>query len=1227
MAINTTLSITLTKQFMLDLGFSVDEQSVIRAAPKGIWASAIWFANNDTDKGYLQLIDNGAALNPTPVLDSESKVTGFKFNIPAFTQDVLKGGVMYIALASDSSLVADPFANLTEGLINNLQRAQTDNFTFGTFEFTLQGGAYDAGDLTAISTFGFPMSATAIVDGAAVGSVGFKVKGSEIWSEISALGTVKPLADPPVNAPAVYAFDAAKGPLTSDAFAVTPTTAVGGSFKPPEGKSLPFSSTDWDKYLDKLASVDGVIAQVGGTFNGAAAPVKNWVSTTVNQVTKSVNDPINVWHNAGFFDYEVSYKSALSVQVDGKQETIGAFLLSPTAASQVKGYIVIPKGDEPGLAKGWEGGLANSIYSTLGMAQVYAQDPSIVSGQTPYLFQHATIDNNGSALNPANTEFFNVGANTQWGKVFTQLLTGFAAGYVGSTGTALNPLQTDGTVDLSKSWNWDPTYAFAQNLATTPYGTDPSFQFTDNYAKIFFQNSNVYGDMYSDNLMSLYTTGSPLLPLSKPAGGGNVDEVNVTVFSTSDTPTGYVSPTINNYPWAIGTQPTLVAPSTNEGVFTLNFTNPAGADGQQSFVADASRMTLAVKVWDPTLNDGKGAFSNSAELPAFPVAQVTVSGIVGQEVPQGAVLTTTDAQQRAVTWTVVSNNNFIIPAEGTPLNGSVTVSVTANLPSASISSDATWNDLALAFPLAVAAANSSASVAGQSAQDPEQVTIRFSGDGGANFESGYIVDSANNRWSFSGGTINGTTGFVDVLATASASGISVGASEAWQGIFQESTVTTKAASVPGVFWSDYAATYADGVLSFANQNVTTQPTGILQLTELPLGQSNGDFVWYQLEVKDTESNFAKTFNFYPQNGVNTANSQYIDGGAAITLGAITNRYTINFAGSGVDPLPSSLFIPDQTHGNIPLQGTPYAPVIGTQTETYYQYLGQSVNFTTATTSAGAQPTAGSHTMSGLAASSYIFGWTGLNPAAIDDGSISKWTNKANGLDIVQINITDTLDASRNTKVFAQADLDGQWLTGLSSIINPIGADLQLISKPVSLVAGRTYQITSQEFAPTDSGLDALQPSGVAPIGNISEVLTVVVAGTSGMLETEDNELNDFVYSLYDGILDRVPDQAGFFYWANEVASSENGRTSVLSNVMLSEEFQASWSNLSDEQLVKTAYAFILNRAPDAQGEAYWLAELKTGQFSQQQLLQSFIDSSESAQITDSITQNGYLAMF
>jgi hypothetical protein len=79
--------------------------------------------------------------------------------------------------------------------------------------------------------------------------------------------------------------------------------------------------------------------------------------------------------------------------------------------------------------------------------------------------------------------------------------------------------------------------------------------------------------------------------------------------------------------------------------------------------------------------------------------------------------------------------------------------------------------------------------------------------------------------------------------------------------------------------------------------------------------------------------------------------------------------------------------------------------------------------------------------------------------------------------------------------------------------------------------------------------------------------------------------------------------------------------------MGSSEFQNKWAGLTEEQFVKAAYAFVLERAPDQAGETYWLNQLKGGQVTEQQLLQSFIESIESNQITDALTQNGYLSMF
>lgn len=1043
------------------------------------------------------------------------------------------------------------------------------------------------------------MSAASYVDGQEIDSAGYKATGADIWASIEALGTT--------SAPTVYKFDSSKGPLSSNLFSISPTTSVGGSFVPPDGKVLPFAASDWYQYLDALAGKDEPIAEISGTYNGAVAPVNNWTSATTNTQTE-------VWHNGSFFAYQVSYRSDLNIQVDGQSQVVSGFLLSPSATSQVKGYIVIPKGNEANIDSGWNGGLANSIYSTLGMAQVYTQDPSQVSGQKPFQFQAATSSNNGSMDSPASSDFFNVGANTQWGKTFTQFLTGLAAGYIGSTGAPLNPLSVGESVDLSHSWNWDPTYAFDQNLATRP---GASFQFSDDYAKIFFQNSNVYGDMYSDSLMSQYATGSPLLSLSNPSGG-NVDEIMVTLFGASEAPTGYIEPTIHNYAWTPGQPPKLAAPASSSGNYTLNFRNPAGADGQQSFIADDSKMTVHVRVWDPSLNGGAGGFSNSAELPSFPTAKVTVEGMVGQEISQGTVLVTENNDQ----WVVSSSNNFVTPADGATLNGTVSLTVTANGSNESVGKTTSWEDIALSFPTSVSYVNNAASVPGATGEDPPTVSLRFSGDGGASFDSGYIVDFSGNKWTFSGGTIDGVTGYVDLEATAPKVGVSVGANEAWQGLFQNSTISTDEASTPGLFWSNYQATYDNYVLSFVNQNNTDQKAGELELVNLPLAQNVGDIAWYQFIVTNIENQTTKTFNFYPQLDGSTTCDQNIDGGASIASSTTPNQYTINFAGSGTNALPPSLFIPDQTDG-IPMQGTPFAPVIGTQVDTYYQFLGETLNFS----SIPDQPTSGSNQMNNVTSDDYVFGWTGLNPEALTDGYLGQWTNKVNGLDIVQVNVVDTNDAARNKTVFAQADIDGKWLTGVESVINPIGADIQLTSKPLQLIAGRTYEISYQEFAPSDPGLAVGPPLGSTPISNKSDVLTISVEGSSGVLEDPVTDDNSFVYSLYEGLLDRAPDHEGFSYWTGVIGEAPGQRADMISGVSQSAEFQSKWGGVSGELFVEAAYAYILERVPDAEGYKFWTNLLSSGELTQTQVLYSFLESPEAVQLIGELTHDGYLAMY
>lgn len=243
----------------------------------------------------------------------------------------------------------------------------------------------------------------------------------------------------------------------------------------------PFKPSDWNDYI---GSLKGPLAEniiLTGQFNGAP-------------------DAEKVWHNGGYF--------AFQLQWDGTEQM---FWLAPLDNSQIKGFIRLTPDN-----------LAKSIYSTLGDADIYTSK----TDATPFL---AGMD---------------TGANNQWGKVLLDLLTGFTGGFYNATGQSPNDKVTN-PVHLNRDNNWEPTYAFGQNLASLP--PEPPYQTNDAYSALFYASTNSYGSGYSDALMSKYTVGGPLLSVSEPDTGRNVPNINLTIFADSETPTGYTPPQYFNY--------------------------------------------------------------------------------------------------------------------------------------------------------------------------------------------------------------------------------------------------------------------------------------------------------------------------------------------------------------------------------------------------------------------------------------------------------------------------------------------------------------------------------------------------------------------------------------------------------------------------------------------------------------------------------------------------------
>jgi len=116
-----------------------------------------------------------------------------------------------------------------------------------------------------------------------------------------------------------------------------------------------------------------------------------------------------------------------------------------------------------------------------------------------------------------------------------------------------------------------------------------------------------------------------------------------------------------------------------------------------------------------------------------------------------------------------------------------------------------------------------------------------------------------------------------------------------------------------------------------------------------------------------------------------------------------------------------------------------------------------------------------------------------------------------------------------------------------------------------------------------------------------------------------------VFRLYQAIFDRAPDLGGMGYWLHRRDTGSD--LMQLANEFMSikapdgtVEFETLYgANLTNQQFVTELYDNVLNRAPDAGGEAYWLQQIQL--HSRAQILMAFSESAENkVNVVDLIAQ-------
>lgn len=303
-----------------------------------------------------------------------------------------------------------------------------------------------------------------------------------------------------------------------------------------------FQPSDWAEYVQSLESPSTKEIVLSGLFNGAP-------------------DADGIWHNGGYFAYQLQVETTAQGSI---------FWLVPLSSSQIQGNIQLTVAE-----------LENSIYSTLGTANIFTE----MDDSVPFL----------SAMN--------TGANNQWGKVLSEFLTGFTAGFYNTKGKSLNS-QVATSIDLNRNMNWEPVYAFGQNLDSPP----PSYQASDPYSQIFYANSNSYGSGYSDALMSQYAVGGPQVSVFDHGTNANVADIDLTIFADGDTPEDYTVPLVYNYV-APGTDGYRVPSPNTNGLNIALYLAAAVANNAGVVLDSTATITLNIlspdtDIWNTVTFDG-----------------------------------------------------------------------------------------------------------------------------------------------------------------------------------------------------------------------------------------------------------------------------------------------------------------------------------------------------------------------------------------------------------------------------------------------------------------------------------------------------------------------------------------------------------------------------------------------------------------------------------------------
>ncbi len=351
---NTTIQVTLSAALVSELTDGGNGN--------GVYAAAVYFPTDDSAE-WTSFVNDGTLAGSSDTFD---------ISVP----DATSGGKLYFLVQSlpAGAPASDIITNsVTVQSDVSWTTATNDDFSYDSFEYTLQNSADDVGNLTSVNAYGLPIGVVVPYANGTTKSIGYGISGTALTNDFADIS-------PAVNT--TYTGGALAGDFRE---AVSPTESTTTDNNLP---SPPFKTSDWDAYVQSLEGAKASNIFLSGVFVGS-------------------KDSDGHYHNAGYYSYRLSW--------DGTY-----FWLDPIDSSQIQGDIRISPSE-----------LEESIYQTSGEVDIFTSE----TATTPFLKDMNTGANNqwgailvdlftgfsagyfgttGAAMNPQLTSTVNLDQNTNW---------------------------------------------------------------------------------------------------------------------------------------------------------------------------------------------------------------------------------------------------------------------------------------------------------------------------------------------------------------------------------------------------------------------------------------------------------------------------------------------------------------------------------------------------------------------------------------------------------------------------------------------------------------------------------------------------------------------------------------------------------------------------------------------------------------------------------------------